>query len=312
MDKPFTTIDDQIRLLESRGVATDEDTASILRREGYYSVVNGYKAPFIDWQRSKEAGDDRYVEGTTFGDIHGLFLFDRNLREMTFHYLIRVEALVRTACAYCFSERHREMDDYLKATNYASENEYEKFGLKDHAGNLVKLTSCLQGRAKTSQSEFIRHYRECYGKVPLWVLVNDLTFGNIQHFFNLMKPEEQEEVCKHIARATGRSGKTSSSLGFFKPQEARASIDYLVKFRNNCAHDDRLYCAKVGPHLECGYAMMLKRVARFLPEDEYEELINGVVALLNQSAARSPLMGHLIENMGFSMTNRNGKTYVEF
>lgn len=48
MDKPFLTIRQQIDLLESRGVETSEATASILLREGYYSVVNGYKNPFVD------------------------------------------------------------------------------------------------------------------------------------------------------------------------------------------------------------------------------------------------------------------------
>ena len=45
MDKPFKTIEEQVELLEARGVATDDDTPEVLLREGYYSVVNGYKAP---------------------------------------------------------------------------------------------------------------------------------------------------------------------------------------------------------------------------------------------------------------------------
>ena len=34
-----------IELLEGRGVATDASTTDCLRRESYYAVVNGYKAP---------------------------------------------------------------------------------------------------------------------------------------------------------------------------------------------------------------------------------------------------------------------------
>lgn len=45
MDKPFKTIGEQVKILRSRGVSTDEDTATILLREGYYSVVNGAKDP---------------------------------------------------------------------------------------------------------------------------------------------------------------------------------------------------------------------------------------------------------------------------
>ena len=47
MDKPFKTIEEQVELLEARGVATDDCTPEVLLREGYYSVVNGYKEPWV-------------------------------------------------------------------------------------------------------------------------------------------------------------------------------------------------------------------------------------------------------------------------
>ena len=299
MNKSFKNIAEQIEVLEKRGIQTDGDTAAILRREGYYPIVNGYKAPFLDKAKTEGEGEDRYVAGTKFSDIYGLFIFDRNLKELTFHYLIRVEALVKTACSYSFSEKHGAHDAYLQLGSYATETEYTAFGLKNYGKNLVKLISTLEYKSTDTRSEFISHYQSKYGEVPLWVLVKGLTFGNIQRFFNLMKPAEQAAVCKHIALATCRSG--SSVLGYFDPSEAKASIDYLVKFRNNCAHDDRLYCARVGPHHECGYAMMLVRIRRFLPETEYKDMLDGIIRLLNASAATSPVMRHLIGNMGFDM-----------
>lgn len=297
MKKGFKSIEEQIRILESRGVSTDSNTATILRREGYYSVINGYKDPFINPRTSRAARDDRYVSGTTFDDIYKLFVFDRSLRELTFRYLIRVEALVKTACAYCFSESHRGVDDYLKPDSYATESEYAKFGLKNYDDNKRKLLNTLSSRVTGSRRDFISHYKSVYGAVPLWVLVNDLTFGNVQHLFNLMKPSEQTDVCQHIAIATDKLG--SKRHGYFPPREARTTIDYLVKYRNICAHDDRLYCAKVGAHRECDYASMLMRVERFLPVNEYEELVGSVVRLINEPASSSPTMEHLIRNMGF-------------
>lgn len=55
---------------------TDDTSGSILLREGYYSVVNGYKDPFINREAMAAAGDDRYREGTTLTDIYDLFSFD--------------------------------------------------------------------------------------------------------------------------------------------------------------------------------------------------------------------------------------------
>lgn len=53
MDKPFLSINDQIKLLNARGVKTDDNTYNLLLSEGYYSLVNGYKDPFIDMEKRR-------------------------------------------------------------------------------------------------------------------------------------------------------------------------------------------------------------------------------------------------------------------
>ena len=179
MGKPFLTIQQQIELLESRGVKTDDASGSILLREGYYSVVNDYKDSFIDREATVAAGDDRYREGTTLTHIYDLFSFDRKLRGLTFRYLIKAEAAVRTAISYCFSDAHREEDAYLFQANYCSKEEFAASGNDSnrYASEITGLIGILSSRANRSGASFITHYRESYGAVPLWVLTNDLTFG---------------------------------------------------------------------------------------------------------------------------------------
>ena len=63
MEKPFKSIEEQINLMHRRGLSTDADTPGILMREGYYSIVNGYKGPFLDpdaggGRRSFRGGDE--------------------------------------------------------------------------------------------------------------------------------------------------------------------------------------------------------------------------------------------------------------
>ena len=161
MGKPFLTIEEQVSLLESRGMKTDGHTARILGREGYYSIVNGYKEPFLDSDAAASAGDDRYREGATFADMYAVFSFDRDLRELTFHYLIRAEATARTAIAYCFSERHREPDSYLLQGNYCQREEYWR--PERYATEVSGLTSMLRERRDESRAEFITHYRSAHG-----------------------------------------------------------------------------------------------------------------------------------------------------
>ena len=85
----FRTIEELIEILESRGVKTDEDTARAIERESYYAIVNGYKKPFLDTEKMTESSDDVYKEDTEFRWIYDLFMFDRDLRSITFKYLTR-------------------------------------------------------------------------------------------------------------------------------------------------------------------------------------------------------------------------------
>lgn len=300
MDKPYKSIDEQITLLKSRGIITNSETPLTLLREGYYSIINGYKAPFIDKSASSEAQDDRYAEDTSFSDIYALFLFDRNLRETTFHYVLRAEALMRTVCAYTFSEHHTGADDYLKQENYASAKEYAEFGLSGYLFNMQKLHTCLFKKATKGERDFLVHYRNNHGWVPLWVLANDLTFGNIEHFFNLMKPNEQALVCKRIVEATGMKG---SKLGFLNPENVRIGLDVVVKVRNMCAHDERLYCARVGRRKNVSYLKFLTYLRRYLPEDEFEELVEAVSDHVNTYSNKSELVAHILKEMGFADTH---------
>lgn len=41
--KPYRSVNEQLRILRSRGMAVDAGAGHVLRREGYYPIVNGYK-----------------------------------------------------------------------------------------------------------------------------------------------------------------------------------------------------------------------------------------------------------------------------
>ena len=52
--KPFKTVEEQIAILESRGIhfSNKKDAARFLLKENYYAVVNGYKDAFLDKQKT--------------------------------------------------------------------------------------------------------------------------------------------------------------------------------------------------------------------------------------------------------------------
>ena len=69
MDKVYSSTNDQIRILRSRGmIITDVDSAMrIINLENYYNLINGYKQPFID--TTYLGSDERYLPGTKFEEI---------------------------------------------------------------------------------------------------------------------------------------------------------------------------------------------------------------------------------------------------
>ena len=299
MGKPFLTIEEQIELLERRGVSRTKGECCALMREGYYSIINGYKEPFLEPVVTKDDLNDRYKGGTSFDDIFALFTFDRSLRALTFRNLIKAEATARTAIAYTFASAHRGQDAYLLQESYCSEQEYLEYNRSNnsYADELSGLTSILKRTRDKSDSDFISHYRNAHGSVPIWVLCNALTFGNIQHFFNMMKPNEKVSVCKMIAESTGRKG--SKLLGYFDVDEARVSLEVLVKFRNLCAHDERLYCAHVGARKNVGYSKMIWMLERFLTEEEFYGFLRDVTDLVGDYLEVNAAGAHLLDDLGF-------------
>lgn len=67
MAKEFKTIGELVDLLESRGVKTDEKTSSVLQRESYYAIVNGYKDTFLDRAAMQSSPGDVYKRARPSG-----------------------------------------------------------------------------------------------------------------------------------------------------------------------------------------------------------------------------------------------------
>lgn len=302
MSKPFLTIEEQVGLLTSRGLIVDSETDRLLMREGYYSIINGYKDPFLDAQLSRSSGDDRYAKGTSFSNIYELFSFDRQLRELTFHYLIRAEATIRTAVSHSFSQAHRSSEDYLLQQNYCTVDEFAAYGMDagKYASEVSLLTALLGKCARKSKAEFIVHYRDVYGAVPLWVLCNDLTFGNLEHFFNLMKPQEKKDVAKMIALSTRELN--APNPGFLEVNDMRTHLEVLVKFRNICAHDERLYCAKVGGRKDVNYLKMTWMLEHYLTHSEFMEYLKDLLGLIS-TGVNDASIGHVLSGLGYREFN---------
>ncbi len=303
MKKHFQSIDRQLSLLHARGVATDEQTASVLLREGYYAVVNGYGKAFLDDIATAAAGNDRYVKGTTFNQIYQLFLFDRELRAETFRAVMCVECTLRSVLSHTFCERHRKANSYLRRNCYAPANEYLR-GEQAHPGDLTWMINTLEHHARghvhdehddePRDSNRVAWYREHYSEVPLWVLFSDLTFGNLRYFFALMRRDEQRIVCERMRETCGttHAGKTLTPRGMLHDLEA------LSELRNDCAHEERIYDAVFGNNA-LTYPQIVQVLAAYLAEDDEQRLHNSIAQLTESFGAKDPAIAAALAQAGF-------------
>lgn len=215
--KVFKTIQEQISILESKGLIIDDYlfTEDILIRENYF-FISGYRHLFL-----KSPKDRNFIKGTTFRELYALFNFDRQVRNIVFKNLLIIENNLKSIISYQLSKKYgfREKD-YLKPENFTKVPDKQR-QLSD---TLKKMKR--QIRVNGAQHSATSHYLKNYGYIPLWVVVKVLSFGIVGELYTVMKREDQEEIANIYDLSI-------SNLLTYLP--------ILSNYRNLCAHEDILY-----------------------------------------------------------------------
>lgn len=201
---------------------------------------------------------------------------------LSLKYLVRAEAVMRNSVVYAFCEAYATPNAYLSPSSYAPAGEmlFAKVFKGDreriHQRNMTKLMGVLNAKAAGHAGRpFILHYLDEYGFVPLWVLANDLTFGNIAHFYQLQRRSVQNGACRIVAESSSPGERLT-------PQKLLRSFSVLVDFRNLCAHDARLYCSKVGRARDLGFDAMIESLALVLPYEEMDSFLAEIADLFRE------------------------------
>ncbi len=227
-EKVFKSYRQQINILRSRGMVIGKGSQGsrvmrILERENYYNVINGYKDFFLDL-RATATTDEVYKKGTTFDEVYALHNFDRELRNIYLKYLLKIENTFKTVIAHEFSKKYGH-DNYLKIENFDNSNEQK-------ISSAIKLIGDIQqeiARQMSKHHQVVTHYMTEHGYIPLWVLVNVLTFGKIENFYKNMKSVDKTTVARQFN---------------LQPNEFGKFMHMLALARNKCAHDERFFDIK--------------------------------------------------------------------
>lgn len=232
--KEHKTFNQQLTILRNRGVVvpTNGKPKRFLEQENYYNVVNGYKDLFlIKDSNNLPVEPELYQEGTHFNELKALFLFDRELRILLLKYLLIFENSIKTTVAYEFSKKYPRKNAYLDIANFV-DNDPKKV-----LQQISILTKTIHD--KVDRTGAIKHYIEEHGEVPLWVLVNFLTMGNIANFYNILTDSTKNIIAKFYTDKYRTQNKDNTFRLSSADLSACLKVANLV--RNICAHDERLY-----------------------------------------------------------------------
>jgi len=210
--KPATTPEEQIKLLQERGMVVDDEFVACwhLQHINYYRL-GAYWLPF-----EKNPITHEFQLGANFATVLRLYNFDRELRLLLLEALERIEISIRTQWTSHIARNHGS-HAYLEQNLAANVQLYEQ--------NFENIKKDVD----RSDEIFIRHSKSKY-KEPLpaiWIVSEVISFGLLSKLYSNLKPMPTR---RRIAETYLIDDKVLASW-----------LHHLTYIRNLCAHHSRLW-----------------------------------------------------------------------
>ncbi|EFS20738.1 Abi-like protein [Fusobacterium gonidiaformans 3-1-5R] len=230
-NKPFKTYRQQLKVLRNRNltISNGSHAISILKRDNYYNIINGYKEIFLEVKGQNE----KFYTGTTFEHINALYVFDKKIRHLFLYYILIFENLIKTKIAYYHTETFDEIFNYLDVNNFSGKAESITKLIASISKEIEKYTGLKQPNA-------FSHYIEEHGELPLWVLFQKATFGTASYFFSSLQNNIKDKICTELNEEHNNRYGLKSSI-FINPIFLENTIHFINSYRNVCAHNERFY-----------------------------------------------------------------------
>lgn len=201
------TIDQQVKILIDRGLIVNdiELVKKFLNQINYYRF-SGYLKLFLV--------NAVFETNTVFEKLVEIYNFDYELRKLLFSFLGYIEVLIKTQLALELSLNISAIC-YIDKKNFLDEDRFNS--LQDNINDSITK--------KYSKEPFIKHFQGDY--LPLWVLVEIMSFGNISMMYANLTDSNKDLICK---------GYLNINKNYLKNY-----LYVLSNLRNVCAHQGRIY-----------------------------------------------------------------------
>ena len=220
--KQILTIEQQVQSYVDAGmeIASREDVEKALKAVGFYRL-RGYSFQLYDNSTKK------YVPGTKFEDILGIYTFDQELSELVFSMISKIEVALRARLVDALLIHGEPL--VLQDSSIFKEK-------KLYWRNMAAVASEIA----RSNDVFIKHNYDNYeGEVPVWAAVEVLSFGTLSKIIKNLKTGNGSSYSFLAANYRYKSPKGNSVI---PAQKMLASwVQAVSVLRNMCAHNSRVY-----------------------------------------------------------------------
>lgn len=232
MTKPATTIDEQLDLLKTRGLAIqDEDKArEILLDIGYYRL-GFYLFPFEKSYPQLRNRTHEYIDGATFEDAVKLYYFDFDLRLLLNRYLTRIEIAFRTALIYNLSNKYSPNSVWFISPSVVSRSYARDFENKVYTADFKRNPIIQRHHQKNPNDRF----------APSWKTLEFMTFGAVMKLYEQLKERDDKILI-------------AQKLGIRQVVTFESYMHTIREVRNACAHGHLLYDLRLPRRINRGPA----------------------------------------------------------
>jgi len=250
LKKPLT-YSEQVLKLKEHGIIVNDDRAAevLLSRVNYYRFT-GYALQF-----RKNPENSEYISGITFEKIYRIYQFDEAIRDICRKYIEIAEVYYRTQISNVFS--------LIKCTEMPYDQHYDESNFYNKDGYHEIMESFKKEKNYYKDSLIVKHHKSKYAnKMPLWVMVELMSFSNVSKLYGAMYNSEQHAIAKVVG--------TSKDM-------LENHLHCLSVLRNKCAHAARMYNTPYNPP-----ARLSSNFLRKHPEISNNSLFAYLIVLLKR------------------------------
>ncbi|MEE6717016.1 Abi family protein [Schleiferilactobacillus harbinensis] len=315
--RKYTSIDEQIQLLKSRGLIISDEQRShrYLLTNNYYNIINGYSKYF-------QNKPDVFIPLATFDEVSRLYFYDKEIKQIFLNSILSAEHHLKSVLAHRFAEAYPN-----KRYGYLDVGCYQDKSILNIAYTISRISNVIKESKKYKENS-VSYYVDNYDDVPIWVIVDHLDFGDIQSMVRALPISIQNNIAKDMSGFLGENLNVQNV--YLPPEVLNSFIGNIRETRNVCAHGNRLldfkcrasakyfpdlhdkFCFSEGSERRSVYDVFIS-LQCFLSRTEYYVLYNSLRkrtrTLANHLCSIS--INDISVHLGFPTDWQNGPTLIQ-